>query len=486
MYLPYGPDGLLYMEYDRKNKTVKKIKNKNKYLTIRDLNDSSVLFYALKDCIITDKFEVTSFKFPRELTLIKISPEINKLKGLINLELRNYEEDVNVLNLASLKHLKSLKLVDYKFYDPDKVRIDRLKKLKNFSLINVNVSEKFVDNIWQLKNLEKLEGYNIKFTFSSGIGNLKNLQELNIYKCETNYLPEEISKCTSLAIIIIADSFLRGTLPKNIGEMENLKYLRLSDNSLKGGIPSSIGKLKKLNNLDLKNNKLSGNIPDEIVKLERLMNLDIENNNLSRELPQDIGNLKKLVRLNLSKNNFSGSIPESICQTNLCYLLLSDNNLSGRIPTEIGNFNWLQHLDISNNYLSGAIPETFRYLYSLKKLNLSNNNFTGTIFDKMPDRGLYVKEDGYEYKFETEYDLSRKKETRNVITEIDISNNNFSGEILGFLYFSESLRKLNLSGNHFSGAVPGYLDSLKFLDIYGNNFVESYPEELDSIENFIK
>lgn len=88
---------------------------------------------------------------------------------------------------------------------------------------------------------------------------------------------------------------------------------------------------------------------------------------------------------------------------NLGYLDVSENMLSGEISTSLGRCLALEHLYMEGNFLQGSIPTSFKFL-----------------------KGLQV---------------------------MDVSRNNLSGEIPNFLQIL-SLKKLNLSYNHFEGKVP--------------------------------
>ena len=60
-------------------------------------------------------------------------------------------------------------------------------------------------------------------------------------------------------------------------------------------------------------------------------------------------------------------------------LNLSNNNFTGSIQEEISNLNDLESLDLSFNEFSGDLPSGLYTLDSLKTLNLSNNLLTGEI-----------------------------------------------------------------------------------------------------------
>ena len=60
-------------------------------------------------------------------------------------------------------------------------------------------------------------------------------------------------------------------------------------------------------------------------------------------------------------------------------LNLSSNNFTGTIPSSLGNLSQPESLDFSKNNLSGRIPQQLASLTFLAYLNLSHNQFPGPI-----------------------------------------------------------------------------------------------------------
>lgn len=184
-----------------------------------------------------------------------------------------------------------------------------------------------------------------------------------------------------LVLIDLSGNQFVGEISKEWGESRNLTNLQMERNKLSGRIPPELGKLSRLQRLRLDSNDLTGEIPAELGNLGRLYELNLSDNHLFGEIPQRMSYLAELESLDLSANNFSGKIPKGLANCErLSTLKLSHNNLSGEIPSELGNFVYLQGvLDLSSNSLSVEIPSSFFKLKTLEILNLSHNHLSGAI-----------------------------------------------------------------------------------------------------------
>ncbi|GER39604.1 leucine-rich receptor-like protein kinase family protein [Striga asiatica] len=122
---------------------------------------------------------------------------------------------------------------------------------------------------------------------------------------------------------------------------------------------------------------------------------------------------KNVISINLTGFNISGPFPSDLC----------------RIPT-------LQNLDLSNNYLGGRVePLSISNCSNLVSLNLSLNLFVGTLPDFPPH---FVK-----------------------LKILDLSFNNFSGEIPVSFINLRNLEHLNLISNLLNGtAFPEFVSNM--------------------------
>ncbi|KAJ1276009.1 hypothetical protein BS78_05G181000, partial [Paspalum vaginatum] len=276
--------------------------------------------------------------------------------------------------------------------------------------------------------------------------------------------------------IDISMNSLSGSLPASFGV--NLLELVLFSNRITGRIPESICKSEELTNIDLADNLLEGELP-KCFGHRALVYLDLSNNSLSGQIPSFMQNCLELHVLDLSRNTFSGRIPEWIGKLmGLQFLRLSQNIFSGDIPVNITNLECLQYIDISDNSMSGSLPGDLSNLAALRHKYPAGFCSKDTITDdSLFSLSTFLKGQKLNYG-----SISRIISLN--MKNIDLSLNNFSGEIPEELVTFEGLVTLNLSRNHFSGHVPtniGAMESLESLDLSRNEFSGEIPASLTNL-----
>ncbi|KAL7126909.1 hypothetical protein ABFS83_14G218300 [Erythranthe nasuta] len=223
----------------------------------------------------------------------------------------------------------------------------------------------------------------------------------------------------------------------------SLAYLNLGNNMLSGSIPNSIGFLRGLRYLNLYNNTISGQIPFAMHHCTSLIKIDLANNDIDGSLPTWMG-----TRL-----------------PNLRILVLDANQLRGNISSEICHLNSLQILDLSDSKFSGIIP---RCVHNFTAMATKRSDlFIFTSGALLESASVITK--GREFRYDTILGL---------VTNIDLSKNNLSGDIPNELMSLVELRSLNLSGNHFTGLIPqtiGDMKQLESLDLSRNSLSGEMP-----------
>ncbi|XP_059638793.1 receptor kinase-like protein Xa21 [Cornus florida] len=245
----------------------------------------------------------------------------------------------------------------------------------------------------------------------------------------------------------------------SLSSLKSLERLTIHDNPFHGILPNSFGNLSSsLLNFDASNCQLMGRIPERIGSFTNLNYLILSGNNFNGSIPSTIEGMKELQRFYLDRNRLEGSIPKEICSLrNLGDIRLHNNSLSGSIPACIGNVSGLRTLSLHSNSLNSSIPLSLWSLDNMWFLNLSFNSLTTLDLNIRPLKTLRT---------------------------IDLSWNQFSGNIPSTLGAFQSLGSINLSGNSFSGHIPesfGNLITLDFMDLSHNNLSGSIPKSLEAL-----
>ncbi|KAK4487132.1 hypothetical protein RD792_006447 [Penstemon davidsonii] len=258
------------------------------------------------------------------------------------------------------------------------------------------------------------------------------------------------SETSWLKILHVGGNLLSRELPAddNCWMKWPLVYLNIGSNNMSGSIPNSIGLLTNLRSLNLYNNSLSGQIPSSIQNCTNLLKIDISNNKLVGCIPSLMGiSLSKLKILIMRSNKLSGEIPNGICQLSFLQILdLSDNIFSGKIHRCINNFTAMATK-------TGVFDYSFRY-----RANFIESASVAT-------KGIELHYDTILY----------------LVTNIDLSRNNLSGEIPKQITSLAELRSLNLSQNHFTGLIPygiGNMKQLESLDLSRNSLSGEIPNSI--------
>ncbi|PKA57930.1 putative LRR receptor-like serine/threonine-protein kinase [Apostasia shenzhenica] len=158
-----------------------------------------------------------------------------------------------------------------------------------------------------------------------------------------------------------------------------LRDLRLPSQNLSGTVSwMFLRNITTLETVDLSGNSLEGSIPGGFWSAPALAAVNLAGNLLGGHLRFDRLAVRSSLRaLNLSGNRFTGATGLS-WHYGLQVLDLSGNSIA-LVPMGLRSLVLLQYLDLSGNFMAGEFPGDFPAIAGLRHLNLSSNNFTGTV-----------------------------------------------------------------------------------------------------------
>ncbi|WVZ15586.1 hypothetical protein V8G54_013152, partial [Vigna mungo] len=353
---------------------------------------------------------------------------------------------------------------------------------------------------------------------------------------EGNQLP---SKLESLSI---RSNSLEGGIPKSFGNACALRLLDMFNNSLSEEFPLIVHHLSgcakySLENLDLGMNQINGTLPDLSI-FSSLKSLYLAANKLNGEFPNDIQFPHQLEELFIQSNSLKGVLSDyqfanlsklnslDLSGNSLLSLTFTQNwvppfqlrkiglqscILGPTFPKWLQTQNEFRDLDISNAGISDMVPKWFWTKLALRKwvsLNISCNSLHGMIPNfptKNPYSSLILGSNQFEgpippfLRSSTLLDLSKNKfsgslsflcvgDPIGILYQLDLSNNNLSGQIPVCWSHFKSLAFLDLSQNQLSGKIPtsmGSLFDLQALILRNNNLTNDIPFSLSNCTNLV-
>nr|XP_048332933.1 receptor-like protein 32 [Ziziphus jujuba var. spinosa] len=346
------------------------------------------------------------------------------------------------------------------------------------------------------------------------------------YDNSSNSLPSGGPLPLELEFLNLSDNLLNETIPGWLYSLKSLKdlYLRanqfsdLSSNSLSGGVGiNDFSKLKGRAYLSVSENQLSGEIPSSISNLKSLVHLDLSDNSLIGTVHPCLGNFSiNLLALNLHINKLHGTIPLTFAKGNsLRNLNLNGNQLGGILPQSLVRCKNMEILDVGNNKINGTFPYWLESLPMLQVLILRSNRFHGSIevspktalpfqmlrildlsynefsgnlpskyfknllamMDAHSDQLKYMGEGSYQATVVIKGFFLELEKIKTMFTTIDLSKNNFEGEIPKLIGNLKSLKGLNFSHDKLTCPIPSTLENLsnlKWLDLSQTSLLERF------------
>ncbi|GAY61729.1 hypothetical protein CUMW_212230 [Citrus unshiu] len=354
--------------------------------------------------------------------------------------------------------------------------ISEMKELITLDLSENNFSGELPRSIFSsCLSLDKLDLSNNNF-YGQLFPNYMNLTHLRSLLLDNNHfsgkMTDGLLSSTLLQVVDVSNNKLSGDIPHWIGNFSHLGALLMSENYLQGSIPVQLGNLESLELIDISENHLSGS--------STLLTLDLRDNKFFGRIPHQINELSNLHVLLLRGNYLQGRIPNQLCQLRKLGIMdLSHNRLNGPIPSCLGNVSfWREAID---DYSYG-----FGFVMSSRDFSFTYYNST---LDPQPQGELHSRQGqqvGIEFvtKYRYEFFIGRNLFD---MAGLDLSSNEFSGEIPWEVGHLQHIRALNLSNNLLSGAIPESFSNLKMiesLDLSCNKLSGRIPPQLTEL-NFL-
>ncbi|XP_070680806.1 TMV resistance protein N isoform X2 [Malus domestica] len=228
------------------------------------------------------------------------------------------------------------------------------------------------------------------------IGGLRNLISLNMRNCKSVESLPPFKSLKSLKTLTLSACSRLKKFPEVEGNMKCLLRVYLDETAIEE-LPTSIQHLTSLTLLSLRDCKNFLSLPNTIQYLTSLKSLILAGCSKFDEIPENLNCVECLEELDISGTAIRES-PSVVGMLNLKYLSfrgcrdLPSNSwhslfncwwcsksyvpTSLLLLTSISSLTSLTELDLSYcNLIDGAIPQDFGHLISLRKLNLSGNNF---------------------------------------------------------------------------------------------------------------
>ncbi|GAB4856621.1 hypothetical protein Ancab_040497 [Ancistrocladus abbreviatus] len=366
--------------------------------------------------------------------------------------------------------------------------ISRLGNLKALDLVE-NMLSGPVDfgMFMNLNQLQLLELSDVDLIFPVKYNTSHQFHALSLMRCNLTQFPNFLQNQIELEMLSLEDNRIQGSI--HIPSPSLLVY-DVSGNELSGEIPPLICNLTSLDRLFLGYNKLSGALPPCFGNLSNSLSiLQLQGNNFWGAIPETFTTKCQLKWIILSNNQFQGKVPRSLSNcSSLEVLELGNNQITDAFPIWTQGLPNLHALLLGSNKLHGVIPHTFGLGFpKLRIIDLSNNQLEGNLSSDIfldwyamgakgnAQRG-YVESttiiselgvfDVSTYHITIGYkgaELSGAN-VLNIFTSIDLSCNNFGGEIPDSIGNLVGLQSLNLSHNKLNGGIPSSLGSISNLE----------------------
>jgi len=350
--------------------------------------------------------------------------------------------------------------------------------------------------------------------FHSDWSKLKKLEELNLIQNGfEGFLPKSFINMTSLRKLELSQNHFRGKSDSNIVTLTSLEYFDFTENQFE--VPVSFTPFANHSNLKVvygKGNKVKldsqHNFQTWIPKFQlQKLSLSSTIETSSFQLPKFLLYQKDLTSLDFSSLKLVGRFPHWLLENNtkLTEVVFRNCSLNGTMQLPLHPLRKLQSIDVSANTIIGEIPsKNISFIYpNLRYLNMSRNHIQGLISREFGRMKLYsldlsnnqfsgeILEDIFEAAHQLNFlKLSNNKLEGPIFTiptnleSLSLNDNNFNGTLPSNI-FNTSIISLDVSNNHLVGKIPSLLKNLSILSelrMSNNHFEGFIPLELTQLE----
>ncbi|KAG4386139.1 hypothetical protein GLYMA_12G231800v4 [Glycine max] len=232
-------------------------------------------------------------------------------------------------------------------------------------------------------------------------------------------------------------------------------------------------------------------LPQDEVKLLQAISDKVENLNwkvTQRSCNGDRG----FDNRNISRDNKSQIIRNVTCDCSFnnnttCHvtaIALKGLNISGPIPDEFGNLTRLEILDLTWNNFNGSIPKSLGRLSSVVTLSLLGNRLTGSIPSEIGDMASLQELNLEDNQLEGPLPPSLGKMSN--LLRLLLCANNFTGIIPETYGNLKNLTQFRIDGNSLSGKIPSFIGNwtkLDRLDLQGTSLDGPIPSVISYLTN---
>ena len=162
---------------------------------------------------------------------------------------------------------------------------------------------------------------------------------------------------TSLQVVCISETLLKGTLPTAIRALIALEVWMMDKLPfLRGSIPEAVSTIAALQKFSLVHTRLEGSLPSSIGAWRALTYMALQNTSLEGAIPIAVSFLNSLQRFQLADGYGCSSKGSSPCA-----------HLEGSLPDSIGAWVALRRFDIQcYKWIKGSLPESIGRWTSLQ------------------------------------------------------------------------------------------------------------------------